>query len=56
MTSQPKITVRGIIHLDGKLFLQKLKHGSQTRSFWSTPGGKLDAGEGLISGLRREII
>lgn len=56
MHSQTNITVRGIIYQDGKLFLQKLKNQSGVNDFWCTPGGKLDVGEDIESGLRREMV
>ncbi len=56
MVSTPRVTVRGIIYRDGKLFLQKLNGKSGTNTFWCTPGGKLDAGENILNGLRREMI
>jgi ADP-ribose pyrophosphatase YjhB (NUDIX family) len=56
MVSTPRVTVRGIIYRDGKLFLQKLNGKNGTNTFWCTPGGKLDAGENILHGLRREII
>lgn len=53
-----RIAVRGIIFKDGKIFCQKLqdKTTGRVNGFWSTPGGGLDPGEGLIDGLRREMI
>jgi len=53
-----RIAVRGIIFKDGKLLCQQLKRGKdgQKRDYWCTPGGGLDPIEGLIDGLRREMI
>lgn len=51
-----RVTVRGIIIKDGKLFAQKLKNGDDERDYWCTPGGGLDPGESLSDGLTREII
>jgi ADP-ribose pyrophosphatase YjhB (NUDIX family) len=51
-----RINVRGIIYKNGKLFAQKLKHKDGMNDFWSTPGGGLDDGEDLLSGLHREMI
>jgi ADP-ribose pyrophosphatase YjhB (NUDIX family) len=53
-----RVAVRGIIFKDGKLFCQKLraKNSTGVNAFWSTPGGGLDPGEGLIDGLKREMI
>jgi len=53
-----RIAVRGIILKDGKVFCQKLqdKTTGRVNGFWSTPGGGLDPGEGLVAGLKREMI
>lgn len=52
-----RVNVRGIIVKDGKLFAQrfKLKNGGET-DFWATPGGGLELGESLQTGLKREMI
>jgi 8-oxo-dGTP pyrophosphatase MutT (NUDIX family) len=53
-----RIAVRGIILKDGKIFCQKLqdKKTGRLNDFWSTPGGGLDPGESLVTGLEREMI
>ncbi len=52
-----RVTVRGIIIKDGKLFAQRLKNkDGSTRDYWCTPGGGLDDGESLHDGLTREMI
>lgn len=52
-----RVTVRGIIYKDGKLFCQELKNKDGTgRGFWCTPGGGLELGESLIDGLQREML
>ena len=52
-----RVTVRGIIIKDGKLFAQQLKHADGTPyDYWCTPGGGLDDGESLHDGLAREMI
>lgn len=51
-----RITARGIIYKDGKIFAQRLKRGAGETDFWCTPGGGLDDGEGLCAGLIREMI
>ncbi len=52
-----RVTVRGIIIKDGKLFAQRLKNKDGTmRDYWCTPGGGLDDGESLHDGLVREMI
>ncbi len=52
-----RINVRGIIFKNGMLFAQKfkLKTGGET-NFWATPGGGLELGETLQSGLGREMV
>lgn len=56
-TLKRRITVRGIIYKDGKLFCQRLKNADGSgRSFWCTPGGGLESGEALIDGLKREMM
>lgn len=51
-----RITTRGIIYKNGKIFAQKLKRGEGTADFWCTPGGGLDPSESLHDGLVREMI
>ncbi len=52
-----RVTVRGIIVKDGKLFAQKLnKKDGGVNDYWCTPGGGLDDGESLHAGLTREMI
>lgn len=51
-----RVTVRGIIMKDGKLFMQKLKNGDGEKDFWCTAGGGLDSGESLRECLVREMI
>lgn len=51
-----RVTVRGIITKDGKVFAQKLKKYASKRDFWCMPGGGLDDEEALRSGLNREMI
>lgn len=51
-----RITVRGIIIKDDKIFAQKLKKNEGKRDFWCMPGGGLDEGESLRDGLHREMI
>lgn len=50
--TERRITVRGIIYQDGKLFAQQLKG----KDYWCTPGGGLDPYESLHDGLTRELI
>lgn len=52
-----RVTVRGIIIKDGKLFAQRLKNNDGSpRDYWCTPGGGLDDGESLHDGLTRELV
>lgn len=51
-----RVTVRGIIQKDGKIFAQKLKNGEGENDYWCTPGGGLDSEEFLLDGLKREMI
>lgn len=51
-----RITTRGIIYKNGRLFAQRLKRGAGEADFWCTPGGGLDLGEELRAGLTREMI
>lgn len=56
MTKVRRVTVRGIIFTERKLFCQVLKNQEGRNSFWCTPGGGLDVGEAMVDGLRRELI
>lgn len=51
-----RIAVRGIIYKNDKVFAQRHKKYGAEVSYWSTPGGGLDAGESLREGLRREMM
>jgi len=51
-----RITARGIIFKQGKLFAQKLKSPDGERSYWCTPGGGLEPNESIIECLHREIL
>lgn len=48
-----RISVRAIIHKDGRFLLTKLK---QYPSFWCLPGGGLEDGESVVDCLKRELI
>lgn len=52
-----RVTVRGIILDDGKVFAQQL-HGTIAKGgdWWCTPGGGIDDGENLRDALYREMI
>ena len=52
-----RITVRGVIVNDGKLFSVKhLRPEGYSKDFWCTPGGGLEEGETLEDGVRRELL
>ena len=53
-----RVNVRGIIiNNKGEIFCQKLTANTgKGHDFWCTPGGGLEMGEGLLDGLRREMI
>lgn len=52
-----KVKVRGVIVREGKLFCVKhILRSGQIAKHWSTPGGGLDIGEPLITGLIREMV
>lgn len=52
-----RVTVRGVIIKDGKLFAQRLnKKDGRVNDYWCTPGGGLDDGESIFAGLTRELI
>ena len=52
-----KITVRGIIFNNEKLFVVRNKDKKGKPQKWlNLIGGQLEKGEGLISGLKREVV
>jgi len=53
-----RITVRGIIVKDGKIFGQQLTpdYMGNPRDYWCTPGGGLDDSESIHNCLDREMI
>src|ERR1700730_11066364 len=52
-----RITVRGIIVSDHKLFCVRLTNyrEKQAPDYWCVPGGGLENGESILSGLDREM-
>lgn len=53
-----RVAVRAIIYKDGKVLAVRHKDISSgsVSTYWATPGGGLDDGEDIKSGLRREMI
>lgn len=53
-----RVAVRAIVEKDGKLLLARLKHqhNNTVNDFYCTIGGGLDEHEGLIDGLKREVL
>ena len=52
-----RITVRGIIEKDGKIFCVRQKHSDgSVNDFWCTPGGGLESQESLYEALSRELV
>ena len=55
-----RISVRGIVLHDGKLLCARLKpykeHLQRKNDYWCLPGGGLDEGESLLTGVEREMI
>ena len=45
------ITIKGVVPCEERVLLLRKSNGR-----WVLPGGKLELGEGVIDGLRREII
>ena len=54
---RPTLAVRAIISgPQGAVLVLRRAEGSATAGQWCLPGGKLDCGETVESGLRREIL
>lgn len=60
MDVQRKITTRGVVLHEGKLLCVKLNQYQGALpgagGYWCIPGGKLEAGEPLTDGVRREML
>lgn len=54
---QRRITTRGLIISDGKVYAQRLNsRDGGIKNFWCIPGGGLEEGESLHEGLHREML
>lgn len=55
-----RVTARGIVLHENKLLCVRLKpykeHLKRDNSYWCLPGGGLDDGESLITGIEREMF
>lgn len=52
-----RITTRGIIYKDGKLFaLRQRRQDGSVNKYWCTMGGGVDSAEPLLEATRREIL
>lgn len=50
----PLVSVGGVVIVDGRVAL--IRRGNEPRKGeWSIPGGKLELGETLVEGVRREV-
>ncbi len=49
---KPNVSVRAVIVQDKKILIV---NGDGAGDFWCTPGGRLDYGEDLKSGIKREV-
>lgn len=53
------VTARGVCFLNGRLLCARQIHSEQNgkiNEFWSTPGGKLDPEEDILSCIKREMV
>jgi ADP-ribose pyrophosphatase YjhB (NUDIX family) len=55
-----RISVRAIVVHEGKLLCARLNHynagAKEISDYWCLPGGGLDPGEGLVDGVKREML
>lgn len=56
-----RISVRAIVVHEGKLLCARLNHYNaagtkEVTGYWCLPGGGLEPGEGLVDGMRREML
>jgi ADP-ribose pyrophosphatase YjhB (NUDIX family) len=54
-STQPLLAVAGLIRCNDEVLLIEQKAPVQAKPTWSLPGGRLEPGELLLSGLTREI-
>ena len=56
MTAVPRRAVRGLVlDQEDRVLLVRFVHPKTGEEFWTTPGGGLDPGESVETGLRREL-
>lgn len=51
--TKPNVSVRAVIVKDNKILLV---NGDGDKTFWCTPGGRIDYGEDLKAGTKREVL
>ena len=51
----PTLVVAGALCLNGKILIARRPEGKPGAGLWEFPGGKLEAGEGPVEALRREL-
>ena len=51
----PTLVVAGALCQSGKILIAQRPEGKPGAGLWAFPGGKVEAGEGLVEALRREL-
>ena len=54
MTWKPHVTVAAVIHRSGRFLL--VEEAPEGRRVWNQPAGHLEAGEGLVDAVVREVL
>ena len=49
------VVVAAIVEDHGRYFVTRRQKGVHLEGLWEFPGGKIEAGESLVDGLRREL-